>query len=219
MTNKKIVAIGDVHGCYTKLTEAVEPLKGSGVEIIFLGDLIDRSPEPNGDLKVLEYIKDLQENAKSYGLRNVEVLRGNHEQYLLSLKTEYNDDHYRLWEANGGDPVLYANVDPYLPWIDSFKIKILRDNYLFVHAGIKPNVPLSKQDTHDMLWIREEFLNQDHGLPYVVVHGHTVIESMEPEVLSYRIGLDTGACFGGPLSAFEIDLSKEFISPKDLQMA
>ena len=203
----KIVAIGDVHGCYTKLREAIEPYKGSGAELIFLGDLIDRSPEPDGDLNVLKYVKDLQDNAEEYGLAGVTVIRGNHEQYLLNLKTNYNDDRYRIWECNGGNPELYARVDEFLPWIDSFKVKAIRGNYLFVHAGIRPGVPLRKQSLHDMLWIREEFLDNQHGLPYVVVHGHTVVEDMEPEVLPYRIGLDTGACFGGPLTAYEIDIS------------
>ena len=208
MTQPNIVAFGDIHGSYSKLVGKVEPLKGSGKELIFLGDLFDRASEPDGDMLVLKYLKDLQENAESYGLAGVTILRGNHEQYLLNLKTNYNDDAYRIWEYNGGDPQFYNDVDPYLEWIDSFKTKVIRGNYLFVHAGVKPNVPLSKQKMRDMLWIREEFLDSNHGLPYVVVHGHTVVESMQPEILPYRIGLDTGACFGGPLTAYEININE-----------
>ena len=119
--SNQLLVVGDVHGQIDKLEEAIAPYLGSGREIIFLGDLIDRASEPDGDIRVLQYVKDLQDNSAAYGLAGVTVLLGNHERYLLNLKTKYNDDKYRLWEHNGGSPELFAVVDPYLPWIDSFE--------------------------------------------------------------------------------------------------
>ena len=56
-----------------------------------------------------------------------------------------------------------------------------------------------------MLWIREPFLldQRDHG--QYVVHGHTPLRSGQPEHLSNRLNLDTGAVFGGPLTAAVFD--------------
>ena len=71
-----VVAIGDVHGCATLLREAVWPHLGSGAELIFLGDLIDRSPESDGDRQVIELVRELQVNPEAYGLAGVTVLRG-----------------------------------------------------------------------------------------------------------------------------------------------
>jgi serine/threonine protein phosphatase 1 len=76
-------------------------------------------------------------------------------------------------------------------------------DYLFVHAGVRPGVPLDAQDPHDLMWIREPFLSStaDHGK--VVVHGHTPTRA--PEVRPNRIGVDTGACYGGPLTALVLE--------------
>lgn len=82
-SGRTVVAIGDVHGCALLLEQELELHYGSGAELIFLGDLIDRSPEPDGDRKVLEKVWSLQQNPGQWGLAGVTVLRGNHEQMLL----------------------------------------------------------------------------------------------------------------------------------------
>jgi serine/threonine protein phosphatase 1 len=66
-THKPVVAIGDVHGCASLLREAIWPHLGSGAELILLGDLIDRSPEPDGDRQVIELVRELQANSAAYG--------------------------------------------------------------------------------------------------------------------------------------------------------
>jgi serine/threonine protein phosphatase 1 len=71
--------------------------------------------------------------------------------------------------------------------------------YIFVHAGLRPEVPLAEQDPEDLVWIREPFLNSGYDFGRTVVFGHTPLE--EPLVASGRLGLDTGAVFGGPLTA------------------
>ena len=78
--------------------------------------------------------------------------------------------------------------------------------YLFVHAGIRPGVPLDQQSRQDMLWIREPFLSSrvDHGA--VVVHGHT--PKREPVVQPNRIAIDTGAVLGGALTCVVLEADK-----------
>jgi DNA-binding transcriptional LysR family regulator len=70
---------------------------------------------------------------------------------------------------------------------------------LFVHAGIRPGVALEAQDETDLVWIREPFLSdpRDHGA--LVVHGHTTVD--DPEHRGNRVCIDTGAGYGGPVTA------------------
>ena len=84
--------------------------------------------------------------------------------------------------------------------LDFFHIE---GGYLFVHAGIQPGVPIEKQTSQDLLWIREEFIasQADHG--HCVVHGHTIFT--EPEIRPNRIGIDTGAYFSNVLSCLVLE--------------
>jgi serine/threonine protein phosphatase 1 len=79
----------------------------------------------------------------------------------------------------------------------------IEGGYLFVHAGIRPGVPLVEQTTQDLFWIREDFIDCDTPLPFVVVHGHTPTE--QPELRPNRIGVDTGAFNTGTLSAVVLE--------------
>ena len=189
-----VVAIGDVHGCATLLREAVWPHLGSGAELIFLGDLIDRSPEPDGDRQVIELVRELQATPEAYGLAGVSVLRGNHEQMLLdSLAEDEPDVDTDLWEWNGGDSDLLPFYRKHRAWFASLPRTAIRGHYLFVHAGVRPGVPLKQQRDDDLIWIRKPFLNRPHGLPYIVVHGHTFGSDYRITRLPHRIGIDTGA--------------------------
>jgi serine/threonine protein phosphatase 1 len=87
---------------------------------------------------------------------------------------------------------------PHLIFLRDLAISRRIGPYLFVHAGIRPGVPLEQQSRQDMLWIREPFLSSaaDHGV--VVVHGHT--PKREPIVQPNRIAIDTGAVLGGALT-------------------
>ena len=201
----KTVAIGDVHGCYTLLKQTIKPLIDTQSEVIFLGDLIDRSPEFDGDYKVVSYIKNIEQNPQSVGLSKVTVLRGNHEQLLLNaLNAGWDSDAYDLWEYNGGNPAFYDKAHEFYDWIAARPYTYIKDDYLFVHAGVRPNVALENQKEHDFIWIRDPFLNiEDHGLPYTVVHGHTIVD--EVEVHPKRINIDTGAFYTGNLSSITID--------------
>ena len=85
----------------------------------------------------------------------------------------------------------------HLDFIASLPLTIETDDHIFVHAGIRPNIPIADQDPEDLLWIREGFLEDqtDHGK--LVVHGHTALDT--PQHFGNRVDLDGGAGFGRPL--------------------
>jgi len=202
-----VVAIGDVHGCVSLLREVIWPHLGSGAELILLGDLIDRSPEPNGDLEVIELVRELQDNAAAYGLAGVTVLRGNHEQMLLDAMAEDSPgEATELWEWNGGNPEFLPVAREYRGWLDALPLTAVRGDYLFVHAGVRPGAPLQEQRSEDLLWIRGPFLKEPHGLPYTVVHGHTFRSDYRITRLPHRIGIDTGAFISGLLTALPLSI-------------
>ena len=199
----KTVAVGDVHGCLWQLLNIIERPDFYGDELIFLGDLFDRSPISNGDSLVMAFVQIMQENPEMFDFNKVTVLRGNHEDALIRALEEGKDsDIYDLWLYNGGDEKFYdflkARPDD-IEWLKSLPLYAERGEYLFVHAGVRPDVPIKEQNEQDLLWIREEFHDaEDHGLPYTVVHGHTPVD--EIDVANKRINLDTGSFFTGNLS-------------------
>lgn len=206
-TNTPVVAIGDVHGCATLLREALWPHLGTGAELILLGDLIDRSPEPDGDKQVIELVRELQDNAAAYGLAGVTVLRGNHEQMLLdALAEDTPGEATELWEWNGGDPGFLPVARDHQDWLKTLPLTAIRGDYLFVHAGVRPEVPLDEQQADDLIWIRRPFLTRNHGLPYTVVHGHTFRSDYSITRLPHRIGIDTGAFISGRLTALPLTI-------------
>ena len=107
--------------------------------------------------------------------------------------------------VDGGDPDELADAlgPDRVAWLKALALSYEAGPYLFVHAGIVPNVPLDQQQPQDLLWIRSRFLdsNVDHGR--MVIHGHT--PSDEPVVKHNRIGIDTGAVFDGQLTAVVLD--------------
>jgi|LakMenEpi03Aug12_release.lakeMendotaPanAssembly.Ray.scaffolds.fasta_scaffold589935_1 serine/threonine protein phosphatase 1 len=202
-----VVAIGDVHGCATLLREAIGPHLGSGAELILVGDLIDRSPEPDGDRQVIELVRELQANPEDYGLGGVTVLRGNHEQMLLDAMTEDEPgEATELWQWNGGDPSFLDVAREHQDWLEALPLTAIRGTYLFVHAGVRPGLDLEDQQADDLLWIRRPFLQKPHGLPYTVVHGHTFRSDYSMMCLPHRIGIDTGAYISGTLTALTLQL-------------
>jgi serine/threonine protein phosphatase 1 len=197
-----VVAIGDVHGCADLLEQTLAPHLGSGAELIFLGDLIDRSPDRDGDRRVVERVRQLQEQPDAYGLAGVTVLRGNHEQMLLDALHEPDPgDATELWAWNGGDPAFLPVARDHQDWLETLPLTAIRGDYLFVHAGVRPEVPFEEQQADDLLWIRRPFLTRNHGLPYTVVHGHTFRSDYSITRLPHRIGIDTGAFLSGRLTA------------------
>ena len=198
MTNT--IVIGDVHGSYELLLDTVEPHIGSGNELVLLGDLFDRSPESDGDLNVLEFVRDMNEHPDAYGLSAVESLMGNHEALLLDALT----GDIECWLMNGGnvDFAVHLIENPsHIEWIKRRPYYLIRHNYLLVHAGVRPDIPLDKQDPFDLTWIRPDPYTP-HNIPYTIIYGHTIHE----QITHYpdRIAIDTGAYHTGKLSTYTI---------------
>jgi serine/threonine protein phosphatase 1 len=200
-------AIGDIHGSYTKLRNLLDRcMEHRGVSdfrIVFLGDYVDRGSRSR---EVVDLLIKTQAQAPD----QIVCLKGNHEDMLLSA-AKGDDD--APWLDNGGDTTLdsygVGRADEILPahlaWLDALPLAITDEQRFFVHAGVRPGVPLQQQSAQDLLWIREPFLSdpRDHGL--YVVHGHTPIRARVPELRRNRLNLDTGAYFGGPLTAAVFD--------------
>jgi serine/threonine protein phosphatase 1 len=103
---------------------------------------------------------------------------------------------------------LHAELVARLPpahrgFLSALKLSHVEGDYLFVHAGVRPGLPLKAQDPHDLVWIREPFLSSEAEHGKVVVHGHTPAGA--PDVRANRIGIDTGACYGGRLTALALE--------------
>ena len=145
-------------------------------------------------------------------------LMGNHEDLMLRALPGTDKEANNTWLANGGaDSLLSWEITRKVPptewarlipaehqiFLRELEISFRAGGYMFVHAGIRPGVPLDKQEKQDMLWIREPFLSWKLSLDAVVVHGHT--PRHEPEVRLNRIGIDTGAVMGGILTCVVLE--------------
>lgn len=208
-----IFAIGDIHGRLDLVLAMEDSIKRDASNlnidryaICYLGDYIDRGPESSS---VLEHLSSFRED----GVQRI-FLKGNHEDRLLRFM-ESPVDFGPSWLKYGGRETfasygiataqapriedwayLRDALDREMPYaqkvfLQSLRLSLVWRNYIFVHAGINPNRPLSNQVAEDLLSIREPFLSSYNADQFTVVHGHTI--SMSPSISRYRIGIDTGA--------------------------
>lgn len=99
----------------------------------------------------------------------------------------------------------------HLEFLKSLRLWHRDGGYVFVHAGIRPRIALDRQRRDDLIWIRDEFLASDADHGCIVVHGHSI--RREPDIRPNRIGIDTGACFTGRLTALVLEGSeRRFLS-------
>jgi serine/threonine protein phosphatase 1 len=200
-------AIGDIHGCLAKLRSLLlrceKHAAGRPVSFVFLGDYIDRGPQSCG---VIDCLIDLKAQGES-----VVTLMGNHEAMALAVIDGRSPS--QLWFAQGGLATLksYGVAEPHeLPrahvdWLRALSLRHDDGRRFFVHAGVNPAGPLETQDDFDLLWIREPFLSHRGDYGRLIVHGHTPLGDGVPELHGNRLNLDTGAVFGGPLTAAIFD--------------
>ena len=200
-------AVGDIHGCYTKLANlyrhCLDHSAGRAHRFVFLGDYVDRGKRVQD---VVKFLIKMQADAPE----RVVCLMGNHEDLLLNAA---NGSEVSVWLDNGGDATLRsygvtaaAEIPrAHLDWLAALPLSLTDERRFFVHAGIMPGVPLQSQARHVMLWMREPFLSdpQEHGL--FIVHGHTPLQTHKPQFLPNRLDLDTMAVLGGPLTAAVFD--------------
>ncbi|PLV59442.1 metallophosphoesterase family protein [Thermotoga sp. KOL6] len=194
-----VYAIGDVHGCFSSLRLLLEklPLEEKD-ELVFIGDYIDRGPNSK---EVVSFLVELSQHYKCT------FLRGNHEEMLLNcVKHGSGCD---IWYFNGARSTVesFGGVKRIYDFLEFFENTVYyyeKGNYLFVHGGVRPGVPLEKQDPFDLVWIREEFIYSENPLPgRIVIFGHTPFT--EPYVSRDKIGIDTGCVYGGKLTALRIE--------------
>jgi serine/threonine protein phosphatase 1 len=206
---ERIFAIGDIHGCFDKLTSLMGIIDMDPIQdtLVFIGDYIDRGPQSK---EVVDYLIDLAKQQS-----RVIFLKGNHEQ-MLEL---YLSGAEKLsFLANGGYATLRsyskdnssdeAGLIPsaHLDFFDNLRLCYETDQYIFVHAGLKSNIPLEEQDVWDMLWVRDKFIYSDFDFGKRVIFGHTPFR--KPLIFDNKIGIDTGAVYGNKLTCVELPAVK-----------
>jgi serine/threonine protein phosphatase 1 len=219
----RVYAIGDIHGRVDLLKETFaridadrEAFPAEKTLHVFLGDYVDRGPHSREVLDALI----------ARGRRHpAEFLMGNHESYFLDFMRD--PEILDTWRLYGGlNTLLSYGLTPsiipdrqesvalasglrekipksHLRLLSVLKPSFTCGDYFFVHAGVRPGVPLSHQREEDLLWIRDEFLLHEEAYGKVVVHGHTPV--VEPDIRSNRINIDTGAYATGRLTCLVLD--------------
>lgn len=222
----RVYAIGDVHGRLDLLQDLHQQIRDHAREypvgrrvVVHIGDYIDRGYQSR---QTIDYLLD----APLAGFDMVHLL-GNHERTLLEFLDDISIG--PSWLRYGGRETLFSydiewdrdlhepeeslrriqdDLRRKLPerhrqFLASLPLTHEEGDYLFVHAGVRPGVPLDRQAPDDLLWIRDEFLNStvDHGK--VVVHGHSISE--QPELRANRVGIDTGAFATGRLTCLVLE--------------
>ena len=220
-----IYAIPDIHGHSAKLDRAHALVAAdrartgaADAPVVHLGDLNDRGPDTRGVIDRLV--------AGVAGGEPWIVLLGNHDRMFRNFLQDgrvgdagLREDQHWLQPSLGGIATLAsygvrvegrplpqvraaaqaAVPDEHVAFLAGRPLWHATDELLFVHAGIRPGVPLEIQNEEDLVWIREPFLSDDRDHGRLVVHGHTALEA--PVHFGNRVDLDGGAAFGGPLAA------------------
>jgi serine/threonine protein phosphatase 1 len=221
-----IYAIGDIHGRSDLLALLLDKIAADAAHskdakrrtLVFLGDYIDRGHD---SARVVDMV--LGELPLGF---DAHFLKGNHEAILLDFLDE--PSYLGQWLANGADATfrsygmdleelirkgatpeawrrafLASLPEAHRDFFETLELAVAFGDYLFVHAGVRPGVPLEAQDPHDMVWIRAPFLQSDEDFGKIVVHGHT--PAREPVIRANRIGIDTGAVFTDRLTALKLE--------------
>ena len=221
---RRVYAVGDIHGRLDLLERLLAAIARDDARrgpadtvVVFLGDLVDRGPDSRG---VVERLIDY-----GRGPTAARFLMGNHEEVFLRalegdlramrllvriggretvLSYGVSEAEYRGLDFEDLAPLLREKVPAeHVRFLAGFERSIEVGDYLFVHAGIRPGIPLDQQSGSDLRWIRDDFLHCRDGFGKIVVHGHSV--TAEGDVRPNRIGIDTGAYASGRLSALGLE--------------
>lgn len=223
---QRVYAIGDIHGRLDLLDDLLARIAEDRVArgpaettIIFLGDLVDRGPD---SAQVVERLRLFCPDDAT-----VRFLLGNHEEVFLKalagekgalpffiriggkatiLSYDITEAEYLEADYPALLELLQARVPrEHVDFLSSFEDLIVIGDYAFAHAGVDPTSPLAGQKSATLRWIRDEFIDHRGLLEKIVVHGHTISNSVEER--SHRIGIDTGAYVSGRLSALGLENS------------
>lgn len=219
----RIYAVGDIHGRADLLDRLLSAIDADCVRrpakqtiTVFVGDYIDRGPASR---QVIDLLLQWRQH------REAVFLKGNHETFLprfladsrildswrlcggletllsYGLKPTINAD--RQEQIKLADELASAISKDHLDFLETLKLSYECGDFLFVHAGIRPNVPVHAQAERDLLWIREEFLGYEQPFERFIVHGHTPAPVLE--LRQNRINIDTGAFATGRLTCIAIE--------------
>jgi serine/threonine protein phosphatase 1 len=202
---KKIFAIGDIHGCYDRLKTLMGkiPIDYSRDTLVFIGDYIDRGPH---SVEVVDYLIKLKNR-----FPEVIFLKGNHEDMLDKFINGADRFTYLL---NGGQQTLDSYLTKpgqseffpipadHMEFFKSLRLIYETEEFIFVHAGLRPQIPLVSQKTEDLLWIRDKFVSTKYDFGKRVIFGHTPLK--KPLVEPNKIGIDTGAVYGNALTCVQL---------------
>ncbi len=216
MKYRRVLAIGDIHGKFSRLLNLIHKVNFDPEQdfLILLGDYIDRGEE---NMRCLRWAKEMSEK------KNVIALRGNHEQMMLYYYM-LGGSEGSIWLPNGGslskrelDIWLRREPDALKTCLNFINARPLyhqmfinEQEYIFVHAGLEPGVPLEKQTEESLLWIRSQFYKNYTGSARVIC-GHTPTPYLMPDryyplSLTNRITIiDTGSFLpNGKISCIDV---------------
>lgn len=209
MSDARTFVVGDLHGCVDELNALIDAIAPTSDDsICFLGDYVDRGPSPK---RVVERLLRLRREGP-----RCTFLKGNHEDMFLAY-LGYPGHHGEAFLWNGGDVTLNSygidvagrsNIAQQLPpehleFLLGLRLWAVFDDFLCVHAGLRPTRAWDDQDEEDLLWIREDFINRPHPYQFTILYGHTPQREIRLD-LPYKIGLDTGLVYGNMLSCLEL---------------
>jgi len=224
---RRLYCVGDIHGRLDLLDELHDMIRADAegfsgsLGVIYLGDYVDRGAQS-------KQVLDCLIGQPLDGFEAI-YLMGNHERAMLDFLDHPNVA--AAWLDFGGQVTLMSygvgvgqvltgrppealrdELVRNLPvehrqFLEGCRLQHREGSYGFVHAGVRPGVPLDQQSADDLLWIRDEFLRSrdDHGC--IVVHGHSITE--EAELLPNRICIDTGAYSSGLLTALVLEADSQ----------
>jgi serine/threonine protein phosphatase 1 len=224
----RIYAISDIHGRADLLENVFAAIDlhlaraGPARSLhVFLGDYIDRGPASRQTIDLLV----------DRGRRHESIfLKGNHEAFLFEVLQDAS--RLEAWKEYGGLPTLMSYglapsikrdqeeqialvralrqdmPDHHRRFFSKLRSSFICGDFFFVHAGVRPGVPLRQQREEDLLWIRDEFLQCEDNFGKFVVHGHTPVA--KPDIRANRINIDTGAYASGILTLLTIQGDRMF---------
>lgn len=230
MIETPIYAVSDIHGDLKQLKDIHARIKEDATKnnvsdytIIHVGDLVDRREDSKG---TIQYLMDGLAAGEPWL-----VLKGNHDRmmYWFLEDPDRRDDHLKpgydwLYHRIGGRETLESygvtypeEFDPkdvqqmglaaipaeHIAFLKNLPLYVETKDYIFVHAGIRPNVPMEEQTEDDLVWIRQPFFEHTESFGKMVIHGHTVIDKITH--YGNRINIDTGAAWGDAMSVVFVD--------------
>lgn len=201
----RTIAIGDIHGCATALAAILRAIDPQPLDtLVTLGDYVDRGPDSAG---VLEQMIALGRRC-----RHVPLL-GNHEEMLIASRDDSTE--FKFWLRYGGQQTLAsygsaANFSqiPAAHWqfIEGCRVCWETERHFFTHASYEPDAPLDQQEREVLLWQSlRDVVPGPHRSGKIVVVGHTPQPDGRMLDLGYLKCLDTGCCYGGWLTACDVE--------------